>query len=330
MKEIIFLVLSLGIILLGAEFFTNGVEWLGRKLNLGEGAVGSVLAAVGTAMPETIVPVTAILTHNRSGGLDVGIGAILGAPFMLGTLALFVVGTAVLLIRRSNRPLYIKPWVMLRDIKFFIFMYFLATAASFLPTYPLRMIVAAVLFGSYCFYVYQALKTSHGEVDLDEEIPACYFSRKCDEPRILVIAAQILAALLIIIAGADLFVDSVEKVASDFGVPVFVLAIIITPIATELPEKFNSVLWVRRGKDTLAMGNITGAMVFQSSVIPAIGITLTPWKLEPLALASAMLVLASASLQYFLLLRKRTIFPAGLLLGGLFYAGFIYLVLKGF
>ncbi len=42
--------------------------------------------------------------------------------------------------------------------------------------------------------------------------------------------------------------------------------LLVAPIATELPEKFNAVIWIRQGKDTLAMGNITGAMVFQASI----------------------------------------------------------------
>ena len=58
------------------------------------------------------------------------------------------------------------------------------------------------------------------------------------------------------------------------GLDPTILALIIAPIATELPEKFNSVLWVRTGKDTLAMGNITGAMVFQSCVPTVLGAAL--------------------------------------------------------
>ena len=53
-----------------------------------------------------------------------------------------------------------------------------------------------------------------------------------------------------------------------------VLALVLAPLATELPEKFNSLIWVRQNKDTLAMGNITGAMVFQSCIPTAIGIIL--------------------------------------------------------
>jgi cation:H+ antiporter len=85
-KSIAILVISLGIILLGAEVFVNGIEWLGKKLNLSEGAVGSVLAAVGTALPETLIPIIAIVFSDAAQGHEIGIGAILGAPLMLATL----------------------------------------------------------------------------------------------------------------------------------------------------------------------------------------------------------------------------------------------------
>ncbi|AFV03647.1 MULTISPECIES: sodium:calcium antiporter [unclassified Dehalobacter] len=327
MIDIIFLVVSLGIILLGAEVFTNGIEWLGRKLNLGEGAVGSIFAAVGTALPETLIPILAILTSSGASGHDIGIGAILGAPFMLGTLAFFVTGIAVLIFRRTNRPMYIHPEVIERDLKFFLIVYLLAIVASFLPTHSLKMLIVIVLVGAYCAYVYRTIKSSHGEANLEEELPVCYFSRR-GEPKLIVVFVQIIAALAIIIAGAELFINSVQAVSTAAGISVFILAIIITPIATELPEKFNSVLWVRRGKDTLAMGNITGAMVFQSSVIPAIGISLTSWVLEPLALVSALLALASASLQYFIIVKTKTLYPAILMIGGVFYAIFLFLSLR--
>src|SRR4051795_11792594 len=80
----------------GAIGFTNAVEWLGHRLNLGEGAVGALLAAVGTALPESVIPIVALL--GGGGGAEaeeIAIGAIIGAPFLLGTLAmLLVVGSA--------------------------------------------------------------------------------------------------------------------------------------------------------------------------------------------------------------------------------------------
>lgn len=329
MKDIILLIISLGIILLGAEVFTNGIEWLGRRLKLGDGAVGSILAAIGTALPETMIPVIAILFGGNEGGHDVGIGAILGAPFMLGTLAIFLVGGAVLIFRRSNRPMHIEPYVMMRDLRFFLIVYLLAIMASFLPSHNLKLVVVIFLVGAYLFYVYQTIKTSQG-YEGEEELSPLYFCRRRNtQPITLQILTQIIVALFIIIMGANIFVESVQVVAASAGISVFVLALIITPVATELPEKFNSILWVSRRKDTLALGNITGAMVFQSSIIPALGIALTPWELEPLAFASALLALVSAGVQYLSLKRKGTLRPSSLLLGGIFYAVFIFLVIRG-
>src|SRR6202795_4968784 len=98
------LIASLFIILGGAELFTNGVEWIGENLGLSEGAVGSVLAAVGTALPETLLPIVAIaFGHGTEAGKEIGTGAILGAPFMLSTLAMFVLAVAVLIFARGGR-----------------------------------------------------------------------------------------------------------------------------------------------------------------------------------------------------------------------------------
>ena len=93
---------SLLVILAGAELFTNGIEWIGEGFGLSEGAVGSVLAAVGTALPETLLPLVAILSGHDTGE-EIGIGAILGAPFMLTTLAMVVIAVTVLVTARGGR-----------------------------------------------------------------------------------------------------------------------------------------------------------------------------------------------------------------------------------
>ena len=89
--------------------------------------------------------------------------------------------------------------------------------------------------------------------------------------------AQLVLGLALLVAGAKGFVHGIEGVSNAIGVSALLLSLLVIPIATELPEKVNSILWSRRGKDTLAMGNLTGAMVFQGTLLPAIGIMLTPW-----------------------------------------------------
>jgi Ca2+/Na+ antiporter len=328
LKDIGLLLISLGIILLGAEGFTNGVEWLGRKLKLGAGAVGSILAAVGTALPETMVPIMAFLGGGEgTKGSEIGIGAILGAPFMLATLAFFITGLAVLLFRGRNNPLLLDAKVVKHDLEFFLIVYTMAILASFLPTQTLKNGAAWALVAAYGVYVIQTLRESKDEHD-HEKLAPLYVSRRTRHPALFMILLQISLSLAAIVIGASGFVKAVEPIALAAGIPVFVLALIITPIATELPEKFNSVLWVRRGKDTLALGNLTGAMVFQSSVIPAIGIVITPWTLDSLALWSAFLALGAALAPYLSLRRKGVILPSNLLIGGVFYLIFILTVFR--
>ena len=131
------LIAGLGLIFLAAELFTNAIEWFGRRLRLSEGAVGSVLAAVGTALPETSVAITAVVIGGRAGNTlavsqqyaDAGIGAILGAPMMLSTLAMFITGAAVLIfaaakIRKST--IQADYQVVGRDLRSFFLVYLLA------------------------------------------------------------------------------------------------------------------------------------------------------------------------------------------------------------
>ncbi|NMC28084.1 MAG: sodium:calcium antiporter [Syntrophomonadaceae bacterium] len=333
MSDIIFLVISLGIILVGAELFVNGVEWLGKLFNLSEGAVGSVLAAVGTALPETIIPIIAILFGSGSAGKEIGLGAILGAPLMLSTLAMFVTGLAVMVFnkrRTHGSRVFADYSSMSRDLGFFMIVFTVAVLAGTLPPAMryLQLLTSMGLILGYVWYVHTMLSQER-DIESENEIPACYFARHCQAPPAGRVSVQVFSALALIIFGADLFVHSVKAVALSYGVPAFVLALIITPIATELPEKFNSVIWISREKDTLALGNITGAMVFQGSLIPAIGILLTDWQLNTGAVYSAILTVASSSLLYLQLTRTRHVSAGMLLLCGLFYAIFLVAVFQG-
>ena len=331
MLNVILLIVSLGIILLGAQVFTNGIEWLGKKLNLAEGAVGSILAAVGTALPETMIPVIAILFGGvEEGGHDIGIGAILGAPFMLSTLAFFLAGVAGYLYRNRRESIIMRvdPEVMGRDLFFFLLVYTVAILAAFVRVLEIRAVIACGLVVAYIIYVFFTLRSEKTLGD-DHELNPLFFARNHISPPLYRVVLQVLFALGLIIFGADIFVEEIKILATAWGVPPFILALIIAPIATELPEKFNSIIWIGQGKDTLALGNITGAMVLQSSLIPALGILLTYWSLTKLALLSAVLALASSCLVYYELKVKKHLTPPMLMVGGIFYLVFFICVVTG-
>ena len=296
--SVFLLIVALAIILASAELFTNGVEWFGRRYDLGEGAVGSVLAAVGTALPETLIPVIAIIFTGGAAAEDVGVGAILGAPFMLASLAMFVTGAAIIvfsLLGRRSRDVRLNEPVMRRDLSHFLIAYALAMAAGAIDVLGLHYVLAAGLMLFYGYYVWETMKS---EGDLEGETKPLYFHRHPEMPHRRRIFLQIAVALGGIILGAEIFVEQVQVVSDSLGADPLLVSLLITPIATELPEKFNSVLWVRNGKDTLALGNITGAMVFQSTFPVSIGLVFTTWKLDPVALVSGVLALVSGLVFY--------------------------------
>ena len=361
--DIVLLLVSLAVILVAAELFTNGIEWFGHKLNLAEGAVGSVLAAVATAMPETLIPVIAILGPLFFGGdaeasHAIGVGAILGAPFMLATLAMFVTGIAILIFSRRGRRetgMKVNVRVLGRDVAFFVVGYALAIGTVFLPPELswLKWVAAAVLIVLYAVYV-RLHFTDEAEGGDPEELNRLHITRvtsrggtsKADdlevdafpgdttifgtEPRMSLIVAQVIVALGLIIVGAQVFVGAVDHLATQIGLDRTILALIIAPIATELPEKFNSVLWVRNGKDTLAMGNITGAMVFQSCLPTVLGLLFTTWTFtgaSAISFASAGVAILATVIIFGNMLRTGRLSAWSLLIGGPLYLVYVYLAL---
>jgi cation:H+ antiporter len=344
--DLVLFVLSFFIILIGCEFFTNGVEWAGKRFRLTESAVGSLLAAVGTAMPETILPLVAILLLGGSAGRDIGMGSILGSPFTLSTLALFLCGVAAVTIAsdRKTRVIHVDNRMVRRMLGFFMLAYSLAALAAFLPVQysVLKPAIAMILGAIYVFYVYSTLKAK-GISTEEEALKPLYFQAMAkrifglkegiDKPSTWLIASQVLVALIAIVAGADIFVTQVDDIAMAIRVSPLILSLLISPMATELPEIFNSIIWMKQDKDVFALGNILGSMVYQSCILAIIGIALTPWHLELsdhaqfLQTTSIGLSLASSALLY-LSLRGEVVRVSGLLASGLLYLVFIALVLQ--
>ena len=312
--------------------FTNAVEHLGKIYNLNEGAVGSILAAVGTALPETIVPLVAIvgayLAHaDVHVGEEIGIGAILGAPFLLSTLAMFVTGLAVILfwkLGKRERKMNANYVVMFRDIKFFFFSYTLAIVAGFIPIKSLKYLCAAALIGYYLLYVFRTLNCSHSECTEEADVEELLFEKLFKKYNVFMVWLQVIVSIVALVCFAHMFVGQIRFFAQLFSINPLVLSLILAPIATELPEKFNSVLWVSQKKDTLALGNITGAMVFQSCIPTAIGILLTPWVFGMESIINIVLVYLSTLILFINLYRDKAFSAHILVTCGLFYL--IYLI----
>ena len=323
------ILVTLFVILFGAEAFTNALEHLGARLKISEGVTGSIFAAVGTALPETIVPVVAILSSSAASahiGEEVGVGAIIGAPMMLSTLTLFLMAAFAAHGRGWGGEFRPERSGLARDLSWFLAAFGLATIAIFVPhdMTMLRGLIAFTLVFMYFIYLLLTIRASaklvvdgHG-TEADHPL---YLARVGLPENIVSIVAQLGIGLALIIVGAKGFVHGIEGVSAAIGVSALVLSLLIVPVATELPEKINSILWIRRRRDTLAFGNITGAMVFQGSLLPAIGIMLTPWEPRPEVLLGMGLTLLASS-YLFIMLRRGHLRPWHLMLNGLCYLAY--------
>jgi len=321
------LLIALSIILVSAELFTNGVEWFGRRYELGEGAVGSVLAAVGTAMPETLVPIIAILFTSGVDADQIGVGAILGAPFMLSSLAMFITGIAVVIFAlrgRRSRDVTVNEPIMRRDLSHFLIAYSLAMIAGLIHWQHVKWVLAPLLLIFYGYYVWETMRA---EGDLGDDVKPLYFHRHPVMPHRRRIFLQLFISMGGIILGAELFVKEVQSLSASLGASALIVSLLITPIATELPEKFNSVIWMRTRKDTLALGNITGAMVFQSTFPVSVGLIFTSWTLTRDGLVSGALALASGLVFYITLRVKHTLTWWSLCGAGSMYAAYLAYVI---
>lgn len=325
--DIFFLIVGLVLILLSAEAFTNGIENVGRRFSLSQAVVGSILAAVGTALPETILPLVAIFLYGGESAKDIGVGAILGAPFMLSTLAFFLVGITVVvasLKKRRGFEINVETHSTERDLIFFLPMYSLAVMIPLAAGRAFSVPIVIILIGGYLFYTYQTFRGESADIEHSERL---YLWRLLTNlkltsshvPSLILMLFQVVGSLLIMIKGAHAFVESLEHVSIRFGLNPLLFALILAPVATELPEKFNSVSWIWKGRDTLAIGNITGAMVFQSTFPVSVGLLFTEWKLTGMALFSAILAIASALIVLGQLSFRKRLSPITMLIGGCLY-----------
>jgi cation:H+ antiporter len=282
------LLLGLVLMLASAFLFTNAMEWAGGRMGLGHAATGGVLAAIGTALPESVVPIVALI-HGGSAADRTAIGAILGAPFMLATLGLAL--TALFALLSGRRLLRVGGPEARGPIYTFLASYVLLMLGAFAPR-PVRVLDAILLVGLYLVYVRRTVRRPPGEGEL--ESPQLLLARRGGRAALGV--GQGLLGVAGLAVASELFVSGLQGAAPALHLSALALALILVPVATELPELVAGGLWVLRGRDGLALGNVTGAMVFQATLPALVGLCFTSWNPEGVGFLAAAVTLSAALL----------------------------------
>ena len=310
-----------GLIYFACEYFVNGIEWLACRMNVGQTAMGTVLAAMGTALPESAVTLVAVLSGDME-TKNIGIGAALGGPLVLATLSYATVGIVLLLcavkLGRTSLRLQLNQERLARDQLWFVSIFAFKILLG-LIAFAYKPWTAVFFVAAYILYIRKEMAHADATCEVLEPLK---IRPKISSPSLGWIALQVVIALVVIAAASHGFVGQLEKAGPLLGLTPQLTALLFSPLATELPETMNAIIWLRQGKENLALANISGAMMIQATIPSALGIAFTPWMLDkPLALAGVVTMLAILIL--YSLFRRGKVSGRSLARIGLLYGVFV-------
>ncbi len=315
------LIVAIIVIYYSCELFVNAIEWVGKKFNIAQSAVGTILAAFGTALPESVVTLMAVAFNSSAEQKDIGVGAALGGPLVLGTIAYAVVGLCIILFRKKRdlgTEIDIDSRKLSRD-QFWFVSIFIFKLLMGLFIFSLKPLAGFLFLAAYGFYFYKEMGTEC--LICEEDIEPLIFQSKKQEPTTFWVLAQTSISLLLIFFSSHVFVEHLELLSGFWHMSPLIVSLLISPIATELPEILNAVIWVRQGKETLALGNISGAMMIQATIPTAFGLFFTPWLFDAHLIWAGLMTLISIFYLRFTL-KQDKLSPKRLVYAGAFYLFF--------
>ncbi len=321
MLTVLLFLLSAGAIYVACEYFVNGVEWFGQKLNLGATATGTILAAFGTALPESAVTFVAVILGKTPEQRDIGVGAALGGPLVLATIAYAVVGVALWAhrrrLQRADHAVRVEYGRLARDQSWFLAI-FVVKCGLGLVAFAFKPWLGVLFLLAYGLYVWRELKSSDTAPE-EEELEPLKFQPKAVEPSLWWVALQTTLALVVIAFASHTFVKQIEAIGVALQLSPHLVALVLSPVATELPETMNALIWVRQGKERLALANISGAMMIQATIPSSLALFATPWLFDPPLMVAGVLTGVAVIYLWWLFRRGRVdarwLVPVGLLYG---------------
>ena len=352
MVHIVLLIACAVAIYLSCEWFVNAVEWLGQRLNIGTMAVGTILAAFGTALPESVVTLVAVTTGPTAEIRNIGVGAAMGGPLVLATVAYGVTGAMLLLRRRTHTHTRTHELVaagvgaasrdfptrerdddggailadrahtarLVKDQRWFIAVFVVKVALG-LVAFAIKPWLGLLFFAAYGVYFWREIRGGASGEDDEHSLAPLKLQPRAARPATTAVLVQTLGALTVIFVASQIFVHQLDAIGPMLGLSGAITALLLSPIATELPEIMNAIIWVRQGKTQLALANISGAMMIQATVPSGLGLLFTDWRLDHALLWSGAVTMAAIT--YLLAtMRANKLTPRRLAMAALLYLVF--------
>jgi len=243
------LIAGLAFLILGAELIIRGSVSFGRKLKVSLFAIGVVIVAGGTSLPELASSINAVLTNHP----DLAVGAVIGSN--IANLILVMAATSFLIpISNINQNQINQAWINIGLALILIAMSYFILPFNF-------------LFGilSICLlFIIMYLQVKQGSLDVSEVQEKGDYS-------LLISIIFIVAGIILLIYGSDLFVESAINIANQLNIPEAIIGVSLVAFGTSLPELVVGILSAIRRKVDFALGNVLGSNIY--NVLGVLGVS---------------------------------------------------------
>lgn len=300
LAHILWLILGLVLILVGANALTDGSAAIARRMGISDLVVGLTVVAFGTSAPELVISVIAAC----NGSAPLAIGNVVGSNIFN---ILAIIGITALV-----RPIVVERSVMTMEIPMLILssvILLIFGNSGFLDgtgenivsrVNGIMLLIFFLLFMRYTFAAAHRSEEGDAPQPAEEEARPLPMWRAC---------LYVVAGLAALIWGGDRFVDGASGIAASWGISEAVIGLTIVAAGTSLPELATSIVAAVKGKPGLAVGNVIGSNIFNVLMVLGLSSTITPLPFGTIGNYD-LLTLLGASLAFYLFgwfFRERTI-----------------------
>jgi cation:H+ antiporter len=239
----------LALLILGAEIIIRGSISLGKKLKVSLFAIGVVIVAGGTSLPELASSINAVITSHA----DLAVGAVIGSN--IANLILVMAATSFLIpISNINQNQINQAWINIGLAIILIIMSYLILPFNY-------------LFGilSICLlFIIMFMQVKQGSLDVSEVQEKGDYS-------LFILIIFIVGGIVLLIYGSDLFVESAINIANQLNISEAIIGVSLVAFGTSLPELVVGILSAIRKKVDFALGNVLGSNIY--NVLGVLGVS---------------------------------------------------------
>lgn len=262
--EIVLLLIGIGLVLWGADKFTEGAAGLARKWHVSELVIGLTVVAAGTSLPEFMVS----LLSTLRGSVDMSVGNVIGSN-IFNSLVILGASALVMSIAVDRELLYrdMPITVLISSLLFFL-VFFDGSISRW------DSVVFLAFFAAYLYYTYYVATHSKRQESSSAEVKSTSY---------IILALQIVIGMAALVMGARLMVVEGASMARQWGVSESVIGLTILAGGTSLPELATSMVAAHKGSHGLAVGNVIGSNVFNIACILGLCAFIHPMQVSGIA-----------------------------------------------